>query len=63
MMGSRTYNFNHFLVVKIDRERLEGIMLHEGQKWALMDQDEFFARDDVVVMFKDRFRDYLESRQ
>lgn len=50
-----------FLVATIPLDDTKKIILHEGQKWVLMSQEDFFAKDDVISALKERFRNYLES--
>lgn len=50
-----------FIVAKLPKEYLNNVVLTEGQKWDLFDQENFFAKEDVIPALKKRFRDYLES--
>jgi len=52
-----------FLVATIPPEDASKITLHEGQKWELMSPADFFAKDDVILALKERFRHYLDSLQ
>lgn len=52
----------YFLVAKISQQDVNSIVLGEGQKWALLDQNSFFARTDVIEALKGRFKDYLDSK-
>ena len=51
----------YFIVAKILEEDTTTINLGEGQKWDLMNIDDFFERGDVVPKLKDRLRDYLDN--
>lgn len=50
-----------FLVASIDRVEVGHIVLHEGQKWTLMSQDEFLSCDSVIPAIQERFRDFLNK--
>lgn len=50
-----------FFVAQIAKERIRDIVLHEGQKWILMDFETFFAHRDVIAAIKDRFKDFIDE--
>ncbi|NVN96828.1 NUDIX hydrolase [Candidatus Nomurabacteria bacterium] len=52
-----------FMVAEISEESIRNIILTEGQKWALFDQETFFAKEDVIPALKIRFDDYLKSKK
>jgi hypothetical protein len=49
------------MVAKITEADIHGIVLTEGQKWELFDQDTFFVKEDVIPALKTRFNDYLAT--
>lgn len=49
------------MVAKVSKGDIDNINLHEGQRWLLFTQEEFFAKDDVVEALKNRFKDYLDA--
>ena len=51
-----------FMVAKIDKDRLDKIILGEGQRWKTFTEDEFFTRKDVIPALKERYQTYLESK-
>ena len=42
----------YFMVAKVSKGDIDNINLHEGQRWLLFTQEEFFAKDDVVEALK-----------
>lgn len=50
-----------FFVAKIEQPRIKNLVLHEGQKWSLMNQEEFLSRKNVIPAIKARFKSFLES--
>lgn len=52
-----------FMVGKISEEDMNKIILMEGQRWDLFDQETFFAKEDVIPALKVRFSDYLQSKK
>ena len=52
----------YLAVARISKEDIDGIKFgSEGQKWTLMDVQEFLDRDDVVPHLKDRLSEYLKT--
>lgn len=52
----------YFIAARITQEDIDVIKFgSEGQKWALMDTQEFLTRDDVVPHLKGRLSDYLKE--
>ncbi|MFA7000134.1 MAG: NUDIX hydrolase [Candidatus Paceibacterota bacterium] len=51
-----------FMVAEIPKKSINNIILTEGQKWTLFDQETFFAKEDVIPALKIRFNDYLKVR-
>ena len=52
----------YFFVAKVTQEQVDSIRFgDEGQGWALVSLDDFFARADVIPKLKDRMREYLDS--
>lgn len=52
-----------FLVAEINNVETSSIVLTEGQKWKLFDQETFFEKEDVIDSLKVRFQDYLNSKK
>lgn len=53
----------HFFVGTMTREHIDAIVFgNEGQQWSLVHIDELLAREDFVWHYRDRLRDYLDSR-
>lgn len=50
-----------FMVAEISEDCLNKIVLNEGQKWDLFNNETFFAKDDVIEALKTRFSDYLKE--
>lgn len=50
-----------FMIAHITQADVDGIDFTEGQRWALMSQEDFFQKDDVINALKKRFKDYLNS--
>lgn len=53
----------HFFVGTMTRQHVEAIVFgNEGQQWSLVHIDELLAREDFVSHYRDRLRDYLDSK-
>jgi len=52
----------YFMVAMVPKEAMQNIDLREGQKWKLFSLDDFFKRGNVIEALKDRFNDYLKSK-
>jgi 8-oxo-dGTP diphosphatase len=52
----------YFIVAHINKDRIGKIILHEGQDWDLITQEDFFIKTDVIDALKSRFSDYLNSK-
>lgn len=50
-----------FMIAHITQADVDGIDFTEGQRWALMNQEDFFQKNDVIGALKERFKDYLNS--
>jgi len=51
----------YFLVAAISQSDAGSIELTEGQRWAFLSEEDFFARTDVIDALKGRFQDYLDG--
>ena len=52
----------HFFVVRVPEEEIAHIVFgDEGQRWELVDPQEFLSREDAVPRLKTRLSDYLAS--
>ncbi len=67
LTGERMYPSLHdpdlaayFYVATVTSEEVACLKLTEGQRWELMDVEDFLTREDAVEGMKTRLRDYLE---
>ncbi len=51
----------YFMVGDIQKEQLDGVVLTEGQRWALIPAEDFLVRADVIPALKTRYQDYLNT--
>lgn len=53
----------YFFVARITLEQVTAIKFgNEGQRWELVNVDDFIFRDDIVPHLKSRFQDYLDGK-